>query len=213
MISQPSQFSMDDVSAIQALSVNGLTPAAWIDDRVVDLKARAKKHYVAEQDNRCCYCAEQWLTEHGRVWDLEHVVPKAVHPDFMFEPQNLAVACPDCNVAKSNKDTLIDPTVTEYPTSADSFVVVHPHFDRWEDHIAKNGLVFGPITEKGTWTVKHCNLGRFALKYVDPTDDTNPFDKRFESAIADLTADPITAQAALEQIQAYLVARPGAALP
>jgi hypothetical protein len=95
--------------------------------------------YVAEQDNRCCYCAEQWLTEHGRV--------------------------------------------------------------------------FKPITEKGTWTVKQCNLGRFALKYVDPTDDTNPSDKRFESAIADLTADPRMAQAALKQIRAYLVAGSAAALP
>lgn len=213
MITRPSQFSMDDVSAIQAVSVTALTQDAWADSRLTDLKARAKKHYISEQDNRCCYCAEQWLTEHGRVWDLEHIVPKAVHPEFMFESRNLAVACPDCNNAKRDEETLTDPTVTAYPSSAASFVVVHPHFDRWEDHISKSGLVFSPISNKGTWTVKHCKLGRFAVKYIDPADETDPFDQRFESAIDALTGDPVTAQAALAQIQAYLTAVTGAALP
>lgn len=213
MISRPTQFSMDDLSAIQAVSVVPLTPNVWADNRLTTLKSRAKKHYVSEQENRCCYCAEQWLTDHGRVWDLEHVVPKAVHPKFMFEPRNLAAACPDCNNAKSDKETLTDATVTAYPSSPASFLVVHPHFDRWADHIDKSGLVFRAITDKGTWTVKNCKLGRFALKYIDPTDETDPFDQRFESAIADLTADPVTAQAALAQIKAYLTAGPGAALP
>jgi hypothetical protein len=87
----------------------------------------------------------------------------------MFEPLNLAVACPYCNIAKRDKETLTHPTVTAYPSSAASFVVVHPHFDRWEDHIDKSGIVFRPISNKGTWTVKHCKLGRFAVKYIDPT--------------------------------------------
>lgn len=212
MISRPSQFSAADVSAIQTVSVSPLTSATWGDDRLADLRSRAKKHYIAEQDNRCCYCAEQWLTEHGRVWDLEHVVPKAVHPDFMFEPRNLAVACPDCNLAKWDNETLTDPRVTSYPSSAASFVVVHPHFDRWEDHIDKSGLVFRPSSEKGIWTVKHCKLGRFAVKYLDPTDETDPFDQRFESSIDALTADPATAQIALARIQAYLADSTGAVL-
>lgn len=213
MISQPSQFSVDDLSAIQVVSVSPLMPAVWADDRLADLKSRAKKHYITEQDNRCCYCDEQWLTEHGRVWDLEHVVPKAVHPDFMFEPRNLAAACPDCNNAKHDNETLTDPTVTAYPSSAASFLVIHPHFDHWEEHIDKSGLVFRPLSDKGTWTVKHCKLGRFALKYIDPMDETDPFDQRFESSIDDLTADRATAQAALARITAYLAGGTAAALP
>lgn len=213
MISQPAALSVNEVTAIQQVSASGLTSASWSDDRVKDFKARVKKHYVAEQDNCCCYCNERWLTEHGRVWDLEHVVPKAIHPNFTFEPRNLAAACPDCNNAKRDKETLIDWTIGAYPSSANSFEVVHPHFDRWEDHIEKVGVVFRPFTSRGTWTVKNCNLGRFALKYVDPTDDTNLFDRRFESAIVDLAADHATAHAALSQIQAFLASGPGAALP
>lgn len=211
MISQPLELSKEDVLAIQAVSAGSRTPDPWADDRLVAMKARAKKHYVAEQSNRCSYCAEQWLTEHGRVWDLEHVVPKVLHPEFMFEPRNLAVACPDCNLAKWDKETLTGPTMAEYPSSAGSFLVVHPHFDRWEDHIEKCGVVFKPLTEKGTWTVTECKLGRFALKYADPADYTDPLDRRFEAAITDLTADPITAQAALARIQAFLVGGAGAA--
>ena len=208
MISRPAALSADDVIAIQEVSASGLRPASWSDDRVADFKARAKKHYIAEQDNCCCYCNERWLTEHGRVWDLEHVVPKAVHPNFTFEPLNLATSCPDCNNAKREKETLINPATSAYPSTADSFEVVHPHFDRWEDHIERVGVVFRPITDRGTWTVKNCNLGRFALKYVDPTDSTDPSDTRFESAVTDLTADISTAQAALTRIQTYLASGP-----
>ncbi|MBB3158104.1 hypothetical protein FHS07_001800 [Microbacterium proteolyticum] len=210
MISQPVELSTEDVLATQAVSERSLTPDPWADERIGAMKARAKKHYIAEQDNRCCYCAEQWLTEHGRVWDLEHVVPKVLRPEFMFEPRNLAVACPDCNLAKWDKETLTGPQIAEYPSQAGSFLVVHPHFDRWEDHIEKCGVVFRPITEKGTWTVTECNLGRFALKYADPTDEADPLDRRFEAALTDLTADPVTAQAALVRIQTYLASGAGA---
>jgi hypothetical protein len=204
MISQPLELSEEDLLAIQAVSADGLVSDPWADDRVTIMKSRAKKHYVSEQGNRCCYCTQQWLTEHGRVWDLEHVVPKVLRPEFMFEPRNLAIACPDCNQAKWHKETLTGQPVTEYPSSTDSFLVVHPHFDRWEDHIDKCGVVYKPISDKGQWTVTECNLGRFALKYADPADETDPHDRRFESAITDLTADPVTAQAALARIQAYL---------
>lgn len=213
MISQPKRFSAADLVAIRAVSVGGLTSDSWADKSLKSLRTRAKKHYVAEQQNRCCYCAQQWLTEHGRVWDLEHVVPRKTRPDFMFEPRNLAAACPDCNNAKSSDETLIDPRITLYPTSSGAFAVIHPHFDRWEDHINRNGLVYRPITDKGTWTVKHCKLGRFAVKYLDPTDETDPFDERFESAVADLTSDSVTAQAALSKLLAYLAAGPAAQLP
>lgn len=204
MIIKPAQFSAEDAKVIQEVSINPLKSATWSDDRLANMKSRAKKHYIKVQKNCCCYCGERLLTEHGRVWDLEHVVPKDSHPDFMFEPVNLAVACPDCNQAKSNNQTLIDPTVVTYPTTSESYLVVHPHFDRWKDHLDKCGLVFKPLSDKGTWTAKHCNLGRYFLKYIDPTDVSNPFDQRFENSVDALTSDPATAQAALERLQSYL---------
>jgi hypothetical protein len=213
MILNPVQFDASDLTEIGAISAPGLVAGDWAGPRSAPIKGRAKDHYIREQNNRCCYCDEQWLTENKRVWDLEHVVPVSLHPAFMFEPINLAISCPDCNLAKTDKETLLDPSVFVYPTRSDAFAIVHPHFDEMRDHIKKRRLLFEPTTDKGTWTVKHCNLGRFAVKYIDPSDDSNPSDARFESAVDDLTADPATATAALQRITAYLTTLPQTPLP
>lgn len=204
MISNPHVFDTSDSEVIDVLKAEGLAPDVWADERVTLIKKQAKNHYIRQQSFRCCYCDERSATMNNRVWDLEHIVPKAVHPRFMFEPRNLAVSCPDCNNAKSDKETLVDPSLANFPGQAESFKVVHPHFDEWNSHIRRRGLVFTPLTDRGTWTVKECNLGRFALLHIDPSDNSNPSDVRFEEAVNELTADPATAKAARDLIEAYL---------
>src|SRR5690606_8510723 len=107
-----------------------------------EIKTKIKKHYLAAQGNTCCYCWQIIPTRHGRTWDAEHVVPRESHPGFMFTPQNLALACPDCNGPKSNKQTLVSPSTTTYPTTGDAFLVVHPHFDDYADHIEKGDYTY-----------------------------------------------------------------------
>lgn len=205
MIGQAVEFGAAEVDAISVLMAEVPTSSTWTNPLAAPIRSYAKNHYITEQGHCCCYCGEQWLTDHHRVWDLEHVVPKALHPQFMFEPRNLAIACPDCNRAKSDRETLVDPAVVEYPTSAADFYVVHPHFDEWSEHIERLGrFIFEPRSAKGEWTVKNCNLGRFALKYVDPTDSSNPSDDRFDSIVSALTSDPATAQHAVMALQSYL---------
>jgi hypothetical protein len=201
-------FNPGDREILLQVSLNGLTADVWEDKRLKPVKKRAKDHYIAQQYYRCCYCQVQIPSMNNRLWDMEHVVPKSLHPGFLFEPRNLAVSCPDCNNAKANKETLVDPNSVDYPASAEFFMLVHPHLDQWDSHIRKNGDVFKPLTERGTWTVKECNLGRFGLMQLDPSDVSNPSDLRFEQAVEALTADPATARAALELIESYLTALP-----
>jgi hypothetical protein len=100
------------------------------------------------------------MSDSGLAWDVEHVVPKSLRPDFMFEPLNLAAACKDCNTAKRVFQVLANPRRRTYPKESDRFVIVHPHFDTYDEHLRFKDYVFSPLTTKGLQTMVACNLVR-----------------------------------------------------
>ncbi|MGO4245694.1 HNH endonuclease [Paenarthrobacter sp. RAF54_2] len=168
----------------------------WNQATLEKLKLRIKKHYLTVQRSTCCYCRQVFPTNHARVWDTEHVVPRATHAHFMFTPLNLAAACPPCNGRKSDSQTLVNPSQVTYPTTGQDYHVIHPHFDDYKEHIVKGDFNYVPLSEKGKWTIKHCDLARFAGKefgWPDPVGD-----ERFESAVdtvveGDATGVPLIA--------------------
>lgn len=148
----------------------------WSDNRLTPIRLRIKHHYLGEQKHHCCYCQQQIYVTHGRAWDLEHVLTRTQHPEFVFEPKNLIVACIDCNGAKGEKSVLAPGVATPpYPNSSAAFLIIHPHFDNYSDHIdLLNGYGFVPRTLKGTATISVCELHRFYSKFdldVVPDDD------------------------------------------
>lgn len=131
------------------------------DSRLLDpLRSRIKQFYLAGQEFRCCYCRKQNLVKHGRAWDVEHVISRSLNAAFIFEPQNLAVSCIDCNLAKLDTPVLSKPSV-RFPRTSDSYTIVHPHFDNWDDHFLFGKVVYAPISAKGAETFKICKLWRF----------------------------------------------------
>lgn len=168
MIRSPVSYSesaREIVDWFNNLPADQKRPEQWNAEDVAPVRAEIKQHYIGEQNHRCCYCYVQNLTRHGRVWDVEHIVARASHPFFLFEPRNLAVACPDCNNAKSDDPILVNSRIVRYPNRGDRFTIVHPHFDRYEDHI---GIIAGRIywgkSKKGAATICMCNLYRFAAE-------------------------------------------------
>ncbi|WIB42153.1 hypothetical protein DEJ11_15160 [Curtobacterium sp. MCLR17_058] len=128
-----------------------------------------------------------------RAWDAEHIVPKRLHPEFMFTPENLALSCPDCNGPKWDKETLVDPTLRAYPLRGDAFLIVHPHFDAYEDHIVRGDYVYTAVegSEKGAWTIIECNLGRFVqmqIGWPEPLGDEDFEDEVERAASGDAAA-------------------------
>jgi hypothetical protein len=104
----------------------------------------------------------------------------------MFTPRNLALSCPDCNGPKRDEETLVDPSVATYPSSGDGFLIVHPHFDYYYDHIAVAGVVYTAVegSDKGEWTIGACDLGRFAqlkIGWPDPIEE-DEFEMQVEQA-------------------------------
>ena len=100
---------------------------------------------------------------------VEHIVPKSLHLDFIFETKNLCVICADCNEIKRKQETLskIPNTITkaesrrQYPRSHSAFKIVHPHFDNYKQHIIKRGRAYIDKSKKGRFTISVCKLNRY----------------------------------------------------
>lgn len=134
------------------------------------IRANIRNFYLLQQNNHCCYCKMLKQEDHGLVWDVEHIIPKAPYPQFLFEPYNLAVSCKECNISKDNQETLVNTTSTQqgYPMQGDKYLIIHPHFDNYDEHIEvirfPNGKIIHCVkgdSKKGKETFNKCNLFRF----------------------------------------------------
>ncbi len=103
------------------------------------LKDHLKAKLRVRQSDRCCYCRRILRFDKGPV-EIEHIVNKASNGDFAhftFELRNLALSCKDCNNGKGQKKTLqvVLGSHSPYPTTAASFLWVHPYFHNYSEHI------------------------------------------------------------------------------
>lgn len=167
------------------------------------LRLNLRNHYLNEQKDRCCYCKMLKQEKHGLTWDVEHIVPKALFPIFLFEKYNLSLSCKECNEAKSNKSIFIDEKYNykKYPHEADRYSIIHPHFDKYSDHMEimmfPTGQIFHtPKSEKGKTLFSHCDLVRFTMKSLNFENIDKSLLISFSSFIDNLpTLTPDTAKA------------------
>jgi hypothetical protein len=139
----------------------------WKCDEAESVKRSVKAHSIKSQNRCCCYCMEKVNSDNFKMWEVEHVLPQKNFREFTFEPGNLAVSCPDCNTIKSNKAVSKSKQYKRFPKSTASYTIVHPHFDRYVDHIHKVGLIFHPKSSKGRKTIEICGLLRYSEKFIN----------------------------------------------
>ena len=87
----------------------------------------------------------------GATFHIEHVVPQSAGgPDTA---DNLAIACPSCNLGKSNRVRAADPETGEEAP------LFNPRSEQWPDHFAwgEGRTVLG-LTPIGRATVAALNL-------------------------------------------------------
>jgi uncharacterized protein (TIGR02646 family) len=127
------------------------------------IKKNIKEHLLSEQDRTCPYCGLR-LPKWGMFPSIEHIAHKGIHYRFMFESKNLIVTCTTCNVYKGDKETLVNPTTATYPSIGDDFLIIHPHFDDYFQHIEITcGVLLKAVTDKGLRTIEYCKLNKLAL--------------------------------------------------
>lgn len=132
-------------------------------------RKEVRDYYRDEQGLTCPYCGRLREEFHGGQWDIDHIIPKSSHPEYLYTPRNLAVTCKDCNTYKSNKNPLLSPLGrgAPYPENTNSYKIIHPHFDPYHEHIRltrdhKGRSYHEVITDKGRETFQVCHLIRFS---------------------------------------------------
>lgn len=147
----------------------------WGDDDLQGLRSEVRNHYRNVQRLTCAYCQERIGVRAAHAAPIEHIVPKSQYLEFIFEPKNLCVICPDCNEYKGKNEVMHEPVIkgprrTRYPTVSSAFQIVHPHFDDYTTHIIKANRVYVDRTPKGHYTIGICKLNRF-FQYFGACDE------------------------------------------
>jgi hypothetical protein len=86
----------------------------------------------------------------GAVFHVEHIVPRSVGGSD--ELDNLAWACPGCNLTKATRVTALD------PVSGQEVRFFHPRQDQWDEHVAWQGYQLVGLTPTGRVLVATLNL-------------------------------------------------------
>jgi hypothetical protein len=144
----------------------------WNSDDLENIRSDIRQHYRNEQNGLCAYCKNIISFRSASNAHIEHIAPKSIYLDFIFETKNLCVVCADCNEIKRNQEVLsaIPDTIKPlsggiarkiYPRSSGAFLIIHPHFDDWDDHLIKFGHQYTDKSEKGAFTILACKLNRY----------------------------------------------------
>ncbi|WP_114436015.1 HNH endonuclease [Methylorubrum salsuginis] len=206
-----SQANQALVDAFTCLDPADMKPAYWGDDAVTSVRKQAKDHYIFAQNRKCCYCKREYPTGNNAVWDGEHIIPRSKAVKFLFEPRNLAAACKDCNIAKGEDEVRVNPQRVSFPDQSQHYLIVHPHFDEYEDHIRWYGEVVRPLTDKGIKLTQMCNLHRFGLLKVG--EKVLPINSHADNIVGkfmDPHASPLELDMALAAFTVYVKSVPQA---
>lgn len=163
LINNPVLFTVDEQRII-----DGHPPiknSDWYKAIFDGIRDKIRTEMMREQNEICAYCGFIIFDSTCKE-RVEHIVPTSLHVNFMFEPRNLCASCHECNFIKLATETLVDPSLLNYPSSGNGFLIIHPHFDNWDDHIDLEHGLFVNIknnSDKGKTTIKMCKLNRESL--------------------------------------------------
>jgi hypothetical protein len=101
--------------------------------------------------DRCEYCRMHQSLQ-GARFHLEHVVPKS--RGGATDPENLAWACPGCNLRKSDRVEATD------PEADDTVPLFHPRTQAWDTHFAWDDYQIVGLTAIGRATVVALDLNQ-----------------------------------------------------
>jgi len=112
---------------------------------------------------RCQYCLMDESLQ-GATFHLEHIIPQSKGGQSSLE--NLALACPGCNLHKADKTTAIDPATGE------RVELFHPIRQRWPEHFRLKGYEIEGLTTIGRATVEALDLNHSRRRRIRQMEET-----------------------------------------
>jgi hypothetical protein len=109
--------------------------------------------------SRCQYCLMHQSLQ-GATFHIEHIIPRA--RGGTDELTNLTLACPSCNLHKSDSISAIDPTIGA------SVSLFHPNRDRWLEHFRFDGNRIEGLTAVGRVTITALDCDFFLSEILSP---------------------------------------------
>lgn len=165
VVRKPYQPTQEEKQAIKELEDKGLVPNDWNSRKkyIKSFKKNLSQDMYIKQNQLCAYCRIH-VPRACSPMDREHIVYKDKHPQWMFLPENLCLACSYCNEFKGTTEVLTNPLTTLYPNASGGFKIIHPLYDRYSEHIELiRGILYHGKTPKGIFTINTCHLYRVEL--------------------------------------------------
>ncbi len=113
------------------------------------VRARAK--------GRCQYCRMDESLQ-GATFHIEHIIPRSQGGRSNLE--NLALACPGCNLHKASKIAAVDPATGE------EVRLFHPVRERWAEHFRFVGFEIEGVTAAGRATVSALDMNHSRRQHI-----------------------------------------------
>lgn len=167
IVQEPYQPTPEESQAIKELENKdmGLVAKDWDSKKkyIKNFKDHLRQDMYYKQNKLCAFCRIH-VSLACVPMHREHIVYKDKHPQWMFLPENLCVACPSCNENKGTIEVLTNPRTKTYPKDSKGFKIIHPLYDKYSDHIELlGGILYKGKTKKGIFTIKTCKLYRVGL--------------------------------------------------
>lgn len=109
------------------------------------IDAATRRRVRNRAGNACEYCGLRQEYSPLASLQIEHVIPRKHGGDD--DPENLALACVDCNLAKGSNLAGLD------PVSGQTTELFHPRRQRWEEHFEWQGVRLVGKTAVGRTTI------------------------------------------------------------
>lgn len=165
MVAEPYRPTEDEKQAIAKLEAKGLKAKNWDSKRkfIKSFKENLREDMYEKQNELCAFCRIH-VPLSCVPMHREHIVYKDEHPQWMFLPENLCIACPLCNEFKGTPEVLANPNTKTYPRNGSGFKIIHPLYDRYSEHVDLiGGILYRGKTDKGRFTIATCHLYRVKL--------------------------------------------------
>lgn len=104
---------------------------------------------ISRANGRCEYCRMSQSLQ-GATFHVEHIMPVTCGGGSRLD--NLALACPSCNLHKSDHSHAVD------PLSGRQVRLYHPRQDVWLEHFEWTGTRLAGLTAVGRAAVEALNL-------------------------------------------------------